>query len=147
MASRRLNEQAARVLWLLGLVSLIGVSGCASKGTVYGKVTYKGEPVPNASVGLWAAKATESNGATTTKEGAYEVGNLVPGTYKVTVTTTAPPKGGISQMPMPNVPGGTPMPGQEKYVEIPKKFADQSGTPLTITVTRGRQPLDINLDQ
>jgi hypothetical protein len=125
-----------RVFAFLGIVSLMGLAGCASKGTLYGKVTYKGEPVGNATVSLTGAKPTDSFGGTTRADGTYEFGNIAPGSYKVTVITTPPPsKTGVGGVPVPQIQGVE----QIKYVAIPAKYAQAETSGLSVTVGRGKQ--------
>jgi hypothetical protein len=125
-----------RVFAFLAIVSLVGLAGCASKGTLYGKVTYKGEPVGNAMVSLTGDKPTDSFGGTTGADGTFQFGNIVPGSYKVTVTTTPPPpKTGLGAVPMPQIQGVE----QIKYVALPAKYAKPETSGLSVTVGRGKQ--------
>jgi hypothetical protein len=134
-----------------GLTSLVVIfalcaPGCGGPftGTVSGKVTYKGNPVPGGIITF--IHPDGRNPETRIQEdGTYTI-DAPGGDVKVTVNTI-PPKpgvppfvklGGQKMSSEPYYPAG-------KYIPIPKKYGDASSTPLTFTVKRSNDPFNIEL--
>jgi hypothetical protein len=101
-------------------------------GTVVGKVTYRGKPLPGGTITFVTAKGKALSGRLDT-EGAYEVKNIPVGEVRVLVTT----------VPVKPTPKDAKQPA--KYVQIPKKYADPKTTPLRVQVKQGEQTANIQL--
>jgi len=117
-------------------------------GTVSGKVTYKGKPLPGGNV-TFAGKDGKSLAAAIHEDGTYSLEKVPPGEYKVAVETESlrkaapgggvPPKGGDKIAPPPAADA-------PKYVAIPVKYANPETSGLTYTVKTGKQTFDIDLE-
>jgi truncated hemoglobin YjbI len=103
-------------------------------GSVKGKATFKGEPLPGGVVTFEA----EGGGAVTAKiaeDGTYKADGLKPGKYAVTVDTEL-------LKPDPAKPADPKAP---KYVAIPEKYRDAKKSGLSYEVKKGEQTYDIEL--
>jgi hypothetical protein len=151
----------------VAVVVLAMLSGCGGgKGSVSGKVTYKGKILKGGNV-IFEGDKTYS---TRIKEdGTYESPPMSTGTYKVCVDTSnlKPRNAGYNDKNVSkstteapkvdadaNIPEGyTPSnpknssfyKGSENYTAIPSKYTKADQTPLSYTVTGGSQPYDIEL--
>jgi hypothetical protein len=135
----------------LAVVSLlvVGCGGGSRKGTISGKLTYKGQPLNGAALFLHPDGGGEALLIPVTQEGMFQTSDVPPGEYTVVVEGTpgnpGPPTQGMSK---------------EKAAEAKEKFKDMT-TPPTIafpnryksvttsnkkvTVVAGEQKLDIDL--
>lgn len=120
---------------LASCLFLCGGSGCGpSRGSVSGKVTYKGNPVVWGTVTV-VASDNMSYAGQITSDGTYSIPNVPHGPVKFCVTSpnpaakklTAPPKHGGADLPDPDPAQALPPAGA--WVLIPEKYADfqQSG--------------------
>jgi hypothetical protein len=136
---------------------LLPLMGCSSAGTVTGKVTFQGKPLPAGTVIF----VPEKGGGAFRSEifnGDYKVEKVPSGPVKIAVTTpssSTPPMDYIMKMRPPAevlqkvAPGKSP----EDFTKqpppqtepIPKKFSDPDTSGLTYTVKGGSQVFDINL--
>jgi hypothetical protein len=147
---RRLLGSCLAVFMFLLLI------GCgAGKGTVSGKVLYKGQPLKGGNVTF----SPEQEGATTLssriqEDGSYTVQGIATGPVKIAVETeSAKPPPTPQQLARRNV---APVPGDpnaeskeggaSRYVKIPAKYKDSATSDLKYTVQRGSQSFDIKLD-
>jgi hypothetical protein len=134
MIRRSAFRLSACLAWCLFL-SCAG--GCGpSRGTVSGKVTYKGKPVVWGTVTVVASDNMSYAGAITS-EGAYAIPNVPHGPVKFCVTSPNPdakkrpaetlPKHGGDDLPGADPAGALPPTGS--WFPIPEKYADfqQSG--------------------
>jgi hypothetical protein len=145
--------------WLLLLAIC---TGCSSKGTVSGKVTYQGKPVPAGTI-IFVPQAGGGFSANI-RDGEYKIEHLPEGPVKIAVSTpanTAPMKGLIGKMQLPpemlqKLPPEMLQklrPGKSveetspdtPTVSIPPRFQDPEKSGLTYTVKGGSQVFDINL--
>ena len=137
---------------------LLLAAGCSSKGTVTGKITYQGKPLPAG----WVTFMPEQGGGAFTSDihdGEYKVTKVPPGPAKIAVDTpseSGPPSQFIMKMQLPaevqpkGAPGQSPeefgkLSNAPKPVPIPKKYRDPSTSGLSYTVTSGSQVHDIDL--
>jgi hypothetical protein len=126
--------------------------GCgAGKGSIEGKVTYKGKPLPVGTVSVFAGDNQVLSG-TIAADGSYRVLGVPAGTAILTVATPPP-------APPAFVPAVKPPPIQDpnypkemlpnptvKTVPIPKRYADPKESNLSVTVERDKvTSLDIDL--
>jgi hypothetical protein len=151
--------------WSLIVCLLLGTAGCASKGTISGKVLYRGKPLPGGTVIFLPAVGTGAFSSPIQEDGSYSLTQVPPGEVKITVETEsenpAPHKTSedttkarkyIESMrkkmeeEMPGE-GRTPprLPSKARYVPIPAKYKDPEKSGMTYTVTGGKQTLDIVL--
>lgn len=156
----------------IGLLSavLLLLSGCgSSSGTVSGKVTYKGNPVPGGRVVFYGPN--DYIGASPIDaDGSYIIAKVPAGQpMQITVdTSTAPgapspgkgarsegkakqqsPTGQMKNIPdLPEAAKNNPIygGGSNRYVKIPDKYADKDKSGLSYTTTRGKQTKDIPLE-
>ena len=94
----------------------------AAGAQVSGKVTLDGKPLPGGEIALYDAAGKTTKG-TVNADGSYQVKDVKPGAYKVTVKT------------------------DDKDVKIPKKYADPMTSGLTYEVKAGNQTHDIVLNK
>jgi hypothetical protein len=102
-------------------------------GTINGKVTYKGEPLPGGTVTFHPAKGKPIVGKLQA-DGSFSVKGVPVGPTRVAIETEsvkprpgAPPKGG-------------------KYVAIPAKYRSHMTSGLTCEVKAGNQTFDLVLE-
>jgi hypothetical protein len=148
MFSPRVVFRLRKSLLVPALLPLLFAAGCASKGTVTGSVTYKGQTVGSGMVTfvLVGGKEGAGTGVPIGADGTYHASNLAPGAYKVGVMTSPPQKAptfGGKTIDMPNAPGGEVAAG--KYVAIPAKYGGPDSSGLTTTVKGGSQTYNIEM--
>jgi hypothetical protein len=117
---------------LLGLFTLAEVVSFVRGGTVMGKVTFKGQPLPSGKVSLLSENGVVCSGEIR-PDGNYTVFRVPPGRMKIAVATYSPPP-----------PGPVPVPAP-KYVAIPARYRDFERSNLLESVRRGGQRLDLEL--
>jgi hypothetical protein len=147
-------------LWLsrnsLLLAALLAVGCGAGSGTVTGKVSYEGKPIPAGRVTFLDGKG-QTYSSPIGDDGGYSIPKVPAGEVKIAVDTGAPP---------PNIPAPAAVKGKTgappgvppealkaydfeaqraKYVKIPNKYKDPEKSGLTYTVTGGSQTHDIVL--
>jgi hypothetical protein len=106
-------------------------------GDVYGKVTFKGQPVKEGRVTFLNPKEGGAAEALIGKEGAYAVPGVALGDYLIEI---AP----LVQI-VDTDPGKSPPAPMEKPArDIPLKYRQQGKTPLRATVKQGKN--EINFD-
>jgi hypothetical protein len=161
MSQRRAGGGRCFLGGLLAL-SLLAAAGCGGRGSVSGKVRYKGELLPTGVIVFYGQAEKNSVVKGYIRDGAYNVEGVPAGPVKITVQTIdtkvaksgAPsfgPKGKQGDMPNPlegmqvNPPeaGDAPPPG--KYVPIPARYSDPEKSGLVYTVSRGNQDIDLDL--
>jgi hypothetical protein len=146
--------------WTL-LFCLLLLTGCSSKGTVSGRITYQGKPIPQGIVLFVPEKGQSITGTIT--DGQYQVKGIVSGTAKIAVQT---PKANVSKAPTGSgqvkgkeIPKDAPLPpgidpsifdfnaqiSQVKSTSIPEKYGDPEKSGLTCTVKGGAQEHNIEL--
>jgi hypothetical protein len=131
---------------LLALL-LAALSGCHDgKGTLGGKVTFKGEAVPSGTV-VFYGPGDQVASAALLPDGTYEVTEVPLGEVKVAVTTPPPPDPKAAERlknnPYVKVRGITIK--QEKVVSVPRKYNLPGTSGLGLPVTQSSQQFDITL--
>jgi hypothetical protein len=141
--------------WLLLLVVCAGCSS-STQGTISGKVTYQGKPVPAGTV-VFVPQVQGGSFVAHIRDGQYKVENCPVGPVKIAVSTpanSAPMKGMISKMKPPaeiqeKLGHGTSSEGAASNdaptVSIPARFQDPEKSGLSYTVKGGSQVHDIDL--
>jgi hypothetical protein len=133
---------------LLLLLALV-LSGCGQRmGKVTGKVSYKGEAVPNGTV-VFYGKGDAVSSAPLRPDGTYEATDVPLGEVKVAVSTPPPPIPGALEMAKKNPTairkGIVDRLKEEKVVSVPRKFSLPGTSGISLTVTECSQPFDIPL--
>lgn len=156
MLSLQSFRSPRRAVGLASLMLAVGLTGCGSKlNSVTGKVTYKGQPLPNGSV-MFIGDNAKGDSSPIEADGTYNIKNAPLGMVKITVTTGAPGQvSGKGQMvnegpmpdrtKMPGMPGMTEKSLTANFVEIPAKYKDATNSGLTYEVKAGSQTHDIPL--
>lgn len=160
----RNNQFAFRLVWGLAAVGLLSLTvGCggAAKGTVSGKVLYKGKPLPGGTVSFVPPEGKGTVVAQIGEDGSYSVSKVPVGEVTIIVeTTSVKPKPGPPRGRRPKEAGGPPKdaPAPEgggsaaaptktkKFVAIPEKYGNPKESPLKYTVTKGNQDYDVKFD-
>jgi hypothetical protein len=127
------SKRAAHAMIVAG--ALVAVTGCGGPGTVSGKVTLNGTPLPGGLVTIIDSEGQSRLGRIT-KEGTYSMSNVAPGMAQVSVFTSEF-GGGV------RVKGDPPRDPYGPYVKIPGKYADIKTSGLTIDIKGGKQEYDI----
>jgi hypothetical protein len=169
-----LRRRAARIVNSLAMALLLVVlAGCGpGTGSVSGKVTYKGQPVPGGLVMFRPADGRHNSvTAELDAEGHYPARILPTGEVIVTIDNRElEPRSGIPSLP-PGLPlspemraklgsgkaappapaDGPPKSGEDvrqpsgRYLPIPPKYYDAETSGLKFTIKGGEQTLDIEL--
>src|SRR5262249_13713184 len=132
-----LRGGGTRMRWMAGGLLLLGLmtAGCGKPtGTVSGKVSYRGRPLPAGTVMFLAEDDGVASGPIQA-DGTFKIGNVPVGTNKVTVATERP----VPPVPRPkdmHPPPDVPPPEQPpvpagKYVPIPDKYRNPNESGLT----------------
>jgi hypothetical protein len=140
----------------LVVLAILGIGGVGSApaadrkdetGTITGKVTFRGKPLPGGTIAFHPSRGKPLVGKIR-PDGTYTVKDVPVGKVRVTVETE-------SVRPKPKVPSsippgsGEPIPkrGKEpKYARIPDKYAKPETSGLTCDVRGGNQTLDLALE-
>jgi hypothetical protein len=131
----------------LSLVS----GGCGEKkGSISGKVTFDGKPLPAGRITFLSQESKHISKESIIVDGAYSISDFPAGPVIITGESFPPPKGGEkSTMPKDL---GLPPPGREKpktpegkYVPIPPRYGNMEESGLTYTVLPGEQEHDVPL--
>jgi hypothetical protein len=132
----------------------LAVVGCGkSSGTVSGKVTLDGKPVPGGSINFAClnedGQVQTARSASIDKDGSYLVAKIPEGPVKITIQ--GPPHGVPPEALKRMRSRGGPGPGRTmriaegEPVDIPTRYTDEKTTDLTYTVVGGNQEHDIAL--
>jgi hypothetical protein len=146
----------------LAFALLLPAVGCApSKGAVFGKVTYKGEPLPGGQVRFESPDGVGGNSANINpKDGTYRIEGLAQKHMQVAVIPYQepyiPPQAKLGPPPgAPEVPGGGPGFGPKaaaeasgaKSVPIPSKYQSAAQSGIECDVKGGSQEFNIDLKE
>jgi hypothetical protein len=162
------GHSAARKLVpnVLGLSLLLLAAGCGSRGTVSGKVLYKGKPLTGGHVVFLHQKGSFTTAIQ--EDGSYSIDRVPSGPVKIAVTAAGPvhPRHGLSKSQLekmqknkPEVKSDEDAPkammaemlgsasgGNKSGVNLPEKYGDPEKSGLTYTVAGGSQTYDIKVD-
>jgi hypothetical protein len=133
--------------WAPLLVVLVATaSGCGrpQSGTLSGNVRYRGTTVTS---GMVTFHGPDGQSAVTYVQpnGTYQATNVSLGEVRITVREPPASPGGVKSK-MKQVNRDSPPTAEAKGVELPKAYADPQKTMLTVTVTGGSQPFDIEMN-
>ena len=135
--------------------ALIAVVGCGSKGTISGKVTYKGKSLASGSVSVIASDNIQYVSAIA-PDGTYSIANVPTGPARFTVTSPNPgdtlqanlkrgPSRGVGDLDSQPAPPPQPAPGPGGWFSIPDKYGDPDQSGLTGTVGSPKTNIDLEL--
>jgi hypothetical protein len=116
--------------------ALLLVAGCGGTGTLNGKVTFKGQPLPGGMVTVFDAGNAGHSGQIQ-KDGSYSVSNIPAGSAKVTVGTS-PSRGNIRNPDAVKEPWGP-------YVQIPRRYSDPEKSGFKLEVKSGTQEMQLDV--
>jgi hypothetical protein len=123
--------------WSFAAAALLFLAGCGGPGTVTGKVTFNGQPLPGGLVTVHDSEGQPRNGPIS-KDGTYSVSNITPGPAQVTVLTVPD----LKSIRDPEGKGKDPL---GKFVEIPQKFSDKTKSGFSLEVKSGKQEFNLDL--
>jgi hypothetical protein len=140
-----------RALGVMLLAAAIGCGGNTPRtAAVSGTVTYKGKPLPNASVSFVPVKGDgRAASGVTNSAGRFDLGTFaaddgaIPGSYRIGIIARGPdrpPKAGEMGSGMP----GEMMPGDPL---IPQKYFTPETSGLTWEVKRGSNRVELELKE
>ena len=118
-------------------VTMLGCKAPVVPGTVSGKVSLKGKPIPAGEVAFVHIKGTSGASGPVSSDGTYKLADpLPPGVYQVYVV---PPP-----LPAPTPPGMTPTAPATPViqVDIPPKYQTEATSGLTADVKSGPNTFD-----
>lgn len=132
---------------LLLVVTALSVAGCGSKTHVSGKVTLNGQPVTSGNITWFSTKGPPVTA--TIANGRYEIDNVLEGNCIVTVVQM--PQGGLSpdeHGDMKKLTTNTKSAALSKTSTngLPSRYADTTTSPLTFTVKKGKNEIDLALE-
>ncbi len=148
-------RRAAR---LAGCVQILGlfmvVSGCGpTVGSVVGKVTFDGKPVPGGNVTVIPSSGSAQMGAID-QNGNYSISNVPTGPAKITVETASqkPTKmpSGAKIVPPKDVKAPNYDPNEAKkgiYVAIPNRYSVPEESGLALDVKSGKNEKNLDLQK
>lgn len=142
-------------LWLAGIAIIGGIAGCGEAGVdgvvpVTGKVTYKDQPVADATVSfIGEGQGGRTAVGTTAADGTYVLRTLnsegaVPGKYTVTVTKAEAAAASGATVSMEDATKSVAA-GEPKQL-LPAKYADPTQSPLKFDVTADTKTIDLKLE-
>lgn len=141
------------------LAAFVLALGCAKNpnapASISGKVNYKGQPLKGGKVTFHTKDAGMYTSAID-EDGTYSITDLPTGDLVVTVETESvkpkeqPTYGGGKFKMKEYRPPGAPAdagkgPDPSRYVKVPSKYSNPKTSPLTVTVSSGRQVKEIEL--
>jgi hypothetical protein len=125
---------------LLPLVAL----GCAGKGDVTGRVTYKGKPLVWGTVQFEGSDRLVKQG-NINPDGTYTVQGVATGEAKVAVSSINPKSSDFVPMQREGMKPPPPRPEVKGWFPIPEKYDAPYKSGLTYPVRRGENKIDIEL--
>jgi hypothetical protein len=122
-----------------------GDKPAADLGTVEGKISYQGKPLPGGTVSFHPAKGKPFVGAIQ-PDGTYRIKDVPAGQYRVAIeTASAKPKVKPPVKDKDNDTKVEPPKDAERYVPIPEKYGDPNLSPLMVEVQKGKNFFNIEL--
>ena len=148
-----------QILRLALLVPTVALLGCSSNklvpAKISGKLSYQGQPIKAGTLAFYTPDGVSYAGQISL-DGTYSASDLPEGELVVTVDTEhlspahkAPTGKDVErrmkmmQQQQQPPPGSTPP--EQPYIKLPEKYKSPKTSPLTVTLTRGRQVKDLDL--
>jgi hypothetical protein len=129
---------------VIALLTLV-VVGCAGRGDVSGKVSYKGKALVFGTVQYEASDKTIKQ-ANIKEDGSYFIPGVPVGEAKVAVSSQNPQSSAFQPLHRgENLPPPKPRPKLPGWFPIPEEYSDLSKPKLSYTVNRGQNTYDIDL--
>jgi hypothetical protein len=124
---------------------LVLAAGCAGRGDVSGKVTYKGKPL------VWGTVQFEGSDnlikqANIQSDGTYSVQGVAPGEAKVAVSSINPKSSDFQPRQAEGRPPPKPRPEVKGWFPIPEKYDAPYKSGLVYTIKPGPNTIDIVLE-
>jgi hypothetical protein len=139
-ALRRLYRVTACAALLAGTVLSASCTGSAT-GTVKGKITVNGQPLPDGLITFESEVGNKDPFSAAVKDGAYETGPIPVGLCKVSVIQ--------NKVPRPAAPGNDLVPvanpRDRAAVTVPPKYGRSDTSGLTFDVKAGPNTFDKDL--
>jgi hypothetical protein len=139
------NRRGSALLLVLLLLPLATSCGGQAKGTVSGKVTYQGKPLPSGIV-TFVPETGAPQYADIQKDGTYNMTSAPLGSVKIGVQVKSGQEvlasGGMPRNPKDY---GKLRSAMSESGNFPPKYSDPNQSELTYTVTKGTQQHDIEL--
>lgn len=125
---------------LLAAVCLIGC-GPPPKGTVSGKITVNGKPLPEGLITFLSQVGKKEVSNAKIKNGEYQTDEMLAGPAKIVIIPT------LAQETIPVDKGDVrpPPKGKAKSLDVPSKYQDANTSGLEITVNAGANTFDKDL--
>jgi hypothetical protein len=137
------------------ILLLAGCGGSSGKSVLEGKITYKGEPVNNATLMLYPTNSKEPNpepiNITVTQEGTFKSADIPAGEYKVVVSGQS--SSGDAAKMMKGMPADKKAENEQKFqaaygagkatINFPNKYRDPTKTDLKVTVPGDKKPVEL----
>ena len=139
-AAARLSVRLTLALALLPLAAL----GCAGKGDVSGKVTYKGKPLVWGTVQFEGSDRLVKQG-NINSDGSYTLRGVATGEAKAAVSSINPKSSDFQVRQAEGGPPPKPRPEVKGWFPIPEKYDTTFKSGLTYTIKRGENKIDIEL--
>ena len=127
----------------LAFLTLAAV-GCAGRGDVSGKVSYKAKTLVFGTVQFEASDGTLKQ-ANIETDGSYSIPGVPVGEAKVAVISDNPKGGAFQPLQREGQPPPKPLPEVKGWFPIPPEYRDLSKPKLTYTVKSGQNTYDIDL--
>ena len=128
------RSSLAALLCLAILAAAAQARPARKTGTITGKVTYKGAPLPGGTVKFYPERKGKPVTGIIQADGTFTAKGVPLGRTMVVVETE-------SVKPRPGK-----APKGPKYVRIPARYASPKTTPLVAEVKAGKQTFDLNLN-
>jgi hypothetical protein len=118
--------------------------GCAGKGDVHGKVTYKDKPLVFGTVQFEGSDGMIRQG-NIEKDGSYTVRGVATGEAKVAVSSLNPKSSDFVPMQREGAKPPPPRPEVQGWFPIPDKYDAPYKSGLTYPIQRGANEINIEL--
>jgi hypothetical protein len=123
----------------------LAAAGCAGRGDVSGKVTYKGKPLVWGTVQFEGSDKIIKQG-NINSDGTYTIRGLAPGEAKAAVSSINPRSSDFQPRQVEGRPPPKPRPEVKGWFPIPEKYDTPHKSGLVYTIKGGENTIDIELE-
>jgi hypothetical protein len=127
----------------MALLTVVAV-GCAGRGDVSGKVTYKGKALVWGTVQFEGSDKAIKQG-NIQSDGTYSIQGVATGEAQVAVSSINPKSSDFQVRQAEGGPPPKPRPEVKGWFPIPEKYDAPYTSGLTYTIKRGENKIDIDL--